>query len=50
MNNTFATTHSYLDTAVQRAETLAKQFNARTAPAPFTNVAELVKLLTILCP
>jgi hypothetical protein len=49
MGNSYATTQSRLDTALQRAETLAERgFNAHTAPEPFTDVATLVKRLTTL--
>ena len=46
MNNVFATTHCYLETAIRRAEALTNHFNACTGP--FTHVAELVRLLTEL--
>ncbi|MCL2259266.1 MAG: RloB family protein [Proteobacteria bacterium] len=48
MEAVFDTTYPHLDVAMQRAEVLACRFNARTEPEPFTNVAELVKLLTTL--
>ncbi|MCX7275977.1 MAG: RloB family protein [Burkholderiales bacterium] len=44
----FATTRSRLETATQRAQALATQFNAYTDPAPFTALHELVTLLTTL--
>lgn len=48
MKNIFNTTHPLLDTAMQHAESLANRFNANTAPEPFTDVFELIKLLTTL--
>jgi hypothetical protein len=44
----FHVTRSRLDIAKQRAQLLTKNFNARTAPEPFTAVAELVTLLSQL--
>jgi hypothetical protein len=44
----FARTQGQLDMAVARAQTLAAQFSARSAPAPYTGVGELVKRLTSL--
>lgn len=45
---TFHTTRERLPLATQRAQALATQFNARTAPEPFTAMGELVQLLTQL--
>lgn len=44
----FATTRGHLDVAMLRAEALAAGGTAYEAPAPFTAVVELVKLLTTL--
>lgn len=42
----FEQTNHLLDTATERAQHLAKSFNARTDPSPFTAIPELVSLLT----
>ena len=44
----FATTRDRLETATQRAQALADNFNAYTDPEPFTAIHELVMLLTTL--
>jgi len=44
----FATTRNRLETATQRAQSLAEKFNAYTAPEPFTALRELVTQLTTL--
>ena len=44
----FAITRNRLETATQRAQTLATKFNAYTDPEPFTALHELVTLLTML--
>lgn len=44
----FAITRDLLETATERAQTLAEQFNAFTDPEPFTAMNELVTLLTTL--
>ena len=44
----FATTRNRLETATQRAQSLAAKFSAYTAPEPFTALHELVTLLTKL--
>lgn len=41
----FAITREHLPMATQRAEALATNFTADTAPEPYTAVVELVKLL-----
>ena len=46
--NAFAITGDHLAVPTQRAEWLAARFAARTDPAPFTAIVELVKLLTML--
>lgn len=46
--NTFTSTKELLQTALQRAEKLAEQFNAQTDPEPYTGVSELVRRLTSL--
>lgn len=45
---TFASSRSLLATATQRAQALANNFNAYTAPEPYTALHELVTLLTTL--
>lgn len=45
---TFSITRERLPEATRRAQALATQFNARTAPEPFTAIVELVELLTHL--
>lgn len=45
---TFAASRSLLATATQRAQALANNFNAYTAPEPYTALHELVTLLTTL--
>jgi len=45
---TFATTREHLAIAIHRAEGLAVRFSADSAPEPFTDVVNLVKLLTAL--
>lgn len=45
---TFATTRQHLDVATLRAERLATRATAYDDPEPFTNIAELVLLLTNL--
>lgn len=47
-NDVFACTRGQLEIAMARARTLATQFSARSAPSPYTGVAELVGLLTTL--
>ncbi|MDR0247567.1 MAG: RloB family protein [Burkholderiales bacterium] len=50
-DNIFTTTCGHLDTAIQRAEKLAGQSDARTDSEPFTNVFELVnQLITMRSP
>jgi hypothetical protein len=44
----FATTRNRLETATQRAQSLAAKFNAYSDPEPFTALHELVTLLTTL--
>jgi len=44
----FATTRDQLETATQRALALAAKFNAYTDPEPFTDLHELIRLLTTL--
>jgi hypothetical protein len=44
----FAATRDRLETAMQRAQVLAGQFNAHTEPEPYTAIAELVAVLTQL--
>ncbi len=44
----FEITRDLLGTAAERAQTLAAQFNAFTAPQPFTAMHELVTLLSTL--
>jgi hypothetical protein len=44
----FASTRIHLAVATERAERLAKRFNADTDPEPFTAIARLVALLTTL--
>jgi hypothetical protein len=44
----FTTTRNWLETATQRAQSLAARFNAYTDPEPFTALYELVTLLTTL--
>lgn len=44
----FAATRGRLETATQRAQALAAQFNAYTDPEPYTALHELVALLTTL--
>ncbi len=44
----FAITRDRLETAKQRAQALAKKFNAYTEPEPYTALHELVTLLTTL--
>ncbi len=44
----FATTRTRLETATQRAQSLAAKFSAYTDPEPFTALHELVTLLTTL--
>jgi len=44
-NNAYATTCSSLDVAIQRAQALARRFNARSDSEPFTAVAALVQRL-----
>lgn len=48
VGGTFATTRDRLATATQRAHTLAAKFNAHDDPEPFTDLHELVVLLTTL--
>ncbi|MBP8148282.1 MAG: RloB domain-containing protein [Limnohabitans sp.] len=45
---TFATTRVRLETATLRAQALAAKFNAYTDPEPFTDLHQLVELLTTL--
>ena len=45
---TFTSTQQFLDVAMQRAMRLADKATAYDDPAPFTGIAELVKLLTNL--
>lgn len=47
-DNVFAITSQHLAIATQRAEVLAERFSAHTEPEPFTDIVELVKLLTTL--
>ncbi len=47
-SNAFTVTRKHLALAIARTQQLAVRFNARTDPEPFTDVAELVKLLTTL--
>ena len=47
-NNIFSITKKHLDTAIQRAERLAIRFNAYSDPEPYTDIVDLVKLLTTL--
>lgn len=44
----FSTTRDRLETATQRAQALAVQFNAYTDPEPYTALHELVTMLTTL--
>lgn len=46
--NAFSVTRKHVGVATERAERLAAQFSAHTAPEPFTAVVDLVKLLTTL--
>ncbi len=46
--NAFAITSEHLAVATLRAERLAGQFSAHTAPEPFTAIVDLVKRLTTL--
>lgn len=50
MRNVFAITRENLHVATNRAKNLALRFSATTDPEPFTNVVELVTLLTSLNP
>ncbi len=47
-NQAFAATSSKLDTALQRADTLIKRFTAHMGSEPFTDVGDLVRLMTSL--
>jgi len=44
----FGTTANLLATATQRAQALARKFNAYTDPEPYSALHELVSLLTTL--
>lgn len=48
VGGTFVITRDRLETAIQRAQALAAKFNAYTNPEPFTDLHELVMLLTTL--
>lgn len=46
--NAFEITKCCLDVAIRRAEALARSFNARSEPEPFTAIVDLVKFLKAL--
>jgi RloB-like protein len=47
-SNAFTVTRRHLTVAISRTQQLAARFSARTDPEPFTDIAELVNLLTTL--